>query len=171
MGAYSRWALANKYGILQNAQQPTEEEWTLERLEFRTEWVKFDKFHYKGKTKLEHVSFLFPCRSVKFRIIFWILTYQYIKLNCCRRMTTRSFLDKIFTHPCDTDIQINDIRVLQNKNTLMKEIKSSSFILWRETEKVKNPPDSLHFKFFTRRAKEVCRYSFAFQWLPFFPLS
>ena len=52
-----------------------------------------------------------------------------MKLNCCRRMTTRSFLDKIFTHPRDTDIQINDIRVPRNKNTLMKEIDSSSFIL------------------------------------------
>ena len=100
MGAYSRWALANKYGILQNAQRPKEDEWTLERLDFGIEWVKF---HYKGKTKLEHGSFLFPCRSVNFRIILWILTYQQMKLNCCRRMTTRSFLEKFFTYPCDTE--------------------------------------------------------------------
>ena len=65
MGAYSRWALANKYGILQNVQRPKEDEWTLERLDFGIEWVKF---HYKGKTKREHDSFLFPCRSVNFRI-------------------------------------------------------------------------------------------------------
>ena len=50
-----------------------------------------------------------------------------MKLNCCRRMTTRSFLEKFFTYPCDTDIQINNIGVLRNKNKLMKEISSSSF--------------------------------------------
>ena len=53
-----------------------------------------------------------------------------MKLNCCRRMTTRSFLEKFFTYPCDTDIQIsNDIRVPRNKNALMKENNSRSFIL------------------------------------------
>ena len=50
-----------------------------------------------------------------------------MKLNCCRRMTPRSFLEKCFSYPCDTDIQINDIRVLRNKNKLMKKINSTSF--------------------------------------------
>ena len=50
-----------------------------------------------------------------------------MKLNCCRRMTTRSFLEKFFTYPCDTDIQINDIRVLRNTKKLIREINSSSF--------------------------------------------
>ena len=45
-------------------------------------------------------------------------------------MTTTSFLEKFFTYPCDTDIQIsNDIRVPRNKNAVMKENNSRSFIL------------------------------------------
>ena len=40
-------------------------------------------------------------------------------------MTTRSFLEKFFTYPCDTDIQIsNDIRVQRNKKALMNRRKS-----------------------------------------------